>query len=265
MSKIKTSNMPASLAVSLNRVSKSYGSVHAVNDLNLEIEKGIVYGFLGPNGSGKSTTMKMIMGLAKPDNGKISVLGFDPKKNSIEVKRQIGYVPEEPHLYEYLTAIEYFDFLGAVYSIPQAEKDERVEEFLDAFGLKGREDEMISGYSHGMKQKVAIIGAILHRPKLLILDEPLGGLDPKSARIMKDLLHRFASEGVTSIFSTHVLEIADALCDRVCVLYNGDKIAEASPSELRESADMPGSTLEEVFLKLTEVDDVKDIVDALAG
>lgn len=254
----------SSPAVIFKSVSKSFGDVQAVKALDLAIEEGCVYGLLGPNGSGKSTAMKMIIGLLKPDSGKISVLGLDPDKDSLEVKRLIGYVPESVRMYEYLTALEYLDFIGDAYGLEGQVKAERIGEFIEAFDLEGRENEMINGYSHGMKQKVAIISAVLHRPRLLILDEPLSGLDPKSARIMKDLIHRLAASGVTTIFSTHVLEIADAICDRVCVLYRGERVAEGVPMELRAEADMPGSSLEEVFLKLTEAGDVKEIVDALS-
>ena len=257
-----TSN--GSSAVVFKGVSKSFGDIQAVKNLDLEIGEGYVYGLLGPNGSGKSTAMRMILGLLKPDAGVISVLGLDPKKDSMKVKRLIGYVPESLRLYEYLTALEYLDFIGDAYGLDGEVKAERIGEFLEAFDLEGRENEMMNGYSHGMKQKVAIISAILHRPRLLILDEPLGGLDPKSARIMKDLIHRLADDGVTTIFSTHVLEIADAVCDRVCVLYRGERVAEGPPQELRARADRPGSSLEEVFLKLTEAGDVKEIVAALS-
>jgi ABC-2 type transport system ATP-binding protein len=195
----------------------------------------------------------------------INVYGLDPMSDPTGVKRMIGYVPETPRLYEYLTGIEYLDFIADVYKVDPEFKEERIYEFLEAFGLEGRENEMISGYSHGMKQKTALIGALLHEPRLLILDEPLGGLDPKSARVVKDLLHRLSGEGVTTIFSTHIMEIADALCDRISVLYLGEKLGEGSPVELRERAGRPGSTLEEVFLMLTEANDVYEIVDALMG
>ena len=256
--------MSKEIAVSLTGVSRSFGETRAMSSLDLEIEKGSIHGLLGPNGSGKSTTMKMVMGLLKPDSGAIDVYGKDPQRDPIGVKRMVGYVPETPRLYEYLTGLEYLDFIADVYGIDPEEKEERIYEFLDAFGLDGRENEMISGYSHGMKQKTALIGALLHRPRLLILDEPLGGLDPKSARIVKDILLRLSGEGVTTIFSTHILEIADALCDRISVLYQGEKLGEGSPGELRERAGS-GSTLEEVFLMLTGADDVAEIVDALMG
>ena len=258
-------NMREENAVSLEGVSRSFGETRAVKTLDMEIERGTIHGLLGPNGSGKSTTMKMIMGLLKPDMGSINVYGVNPVDDPTEVKRLIGYVPETPRLYEYLTGLEYLDFIGDVYGVDPKAKEERIGEYLEAFGLDGREGEMISGYSHGMKQKTALIGALLHGPHLLILDEPLGGLDPKSARIMKDLLQRLSGEGVTTILSTHIMEIADALCDRVSVLYDGEKLGEGSPLELRVHAGRPGSTLEEVFLTLTGADDVTEIVDALVG
>ena len=250
-------------AVLFNGVSKSFGDIHAVRDLDIEINEGTVYGLLGPNGSGKSTTMRMMLGLITSDSGNVSILGLDPRADSLKVKQQIGYVPESPRLYEYLTGMEYLNFIGDVHDLDPEHKKDRIHEFLSAFELEGREDEMINGYSHGMKQKIAFIGAVLHRPRLLILDEPLSGLDPRTARITKEMIHRMAEEKVTTVFSTHVLDIADAMCDSISVLYEGVKVAEGTPTELRGLVNMPGSTLEEVFLKLTEVEDVQQIVDAL--
>jgi len=250
-------------AIILESVSKRFGDVWAVRDLSLRIEYGRVYGLLGPNGSGKSTTMKMILGLVKPDSGKILVDGIDVSKDPVEVRKMIGYVPETPRLYDYLTGIEYLDFIGEAYGMSPEERKRRIEEFLEAFELKGRENELISGYSKGMKQKIALIAALIHRPKILILDEPLSGLDPRSARIVKDLIHELAEEGVTTIFSTHILEIADAVCDELAIMYEGRKIAEGKPDELKQMAGESGSTLEEVFLKLTGAEDVREIVEAL--
>jgi len=252
-------------AVALSSVSKRYGQTLAVANLDLRIERGLIYGLLGPNGSGKSTTMRMVLGLTRPDSGSISVYGVDVRRNPMEVKRITGYVPESPRLYEFLTGMEHLDFIADVFGLDDDTKGRRISEFLKAFELQGRENEMIEGYSHGMKQKIAIIGALLHAPKLLVLDEPLGGLDPKSARIVKDLLSKLAGKGVTTILSTHVLEIADAVCDRVCVINKGEKMAEGSPAELREISRMPDSTLEEVFLKLTGSDDVRKVVEALSN
>lgn len=253
------------ITVNLYSISKRFGDTQAVDSLDLNVPKGTVYGFLGPNGSGKSTTMKMIMGLLTPDSGEIEVYGMSPQEDPLGVKRIIGYVPETPRLYEFLTGVEYLDFIGDIYGLDPAVKKERIHELMGAFDLEGHENEMIGGYSHGMKQKVAIIAALIHRPRLLILDEPLGGLDPKSARIMKDLLHKLADDGVTTIFSTHVLEIADAVCDRVLVLDRGRKLAEGTPAEVRELSNMADSTLEEVFLKMTGTNDVREIVEAIAA
>ena len=250
-------------AVTLESVSKRFGDVWAVRDLSLRIGYGRVYGLLGPNGSGKSTTMKIILGLVNPDSGKILVDGIDVSKDPVEVRKIVGYVPETSRLYDYLTGIEYLDFIGEAYGMSPEERKRRIEEFLEAFELKGRENELISGYSKGMKQKIALIAALIHKPRILILDEPLSGLDPRSARIVKDLIHELAEEGVTTIFSTHILEIADAVCDELAIMYEGRKIAEGKPDELKQMAGESGSTLEEVFLKLTGAEDVREIVEAL--
>lgn len=251
-------------AVEVDSVSKFFGSVKAVNQVNLKVGRGCIHGLLGPNGSGKSTLMKMILGLVKPDQGNIKVYGLDVWKNPVEVKRMIGYVPETPQLYEFLTGLEYLDFVGDLYGIPNNEKKERILEFLDAFELKGYENKLIGGYSQGMKQKLAIIAALLHKPKLLILDEPLNGLDPKTAKIVKDLIYRLAGEGVTTLFSTHILEIAEAICKKITIMYEGKILVEGSPDELRKLAGMSNSSLEEVFLKLTGTSDIQQIVEALA-
>ena len=255
--------LDVSEAVVLSKVSKRFGDTQAVDSLDLVLQAGIIYGFLGPNGSGKSTTMKMMLGLVKPDSGSISVLGHDPQREPIEVKRLIGYVPESPRLYEFLTANEYIEFLYTVHGFDPKAQQSRASEFYEAFELTGHENEMMGGFSHGMKQKMAIIGALLAKPRLLILDEPLGGLDPKSARIVKDLLHSLAHEGVTTIFSTHIMEIADAICDRIGIIYHGRKLVEGTPSELRDLGGVRGGSLEEVFLKLTGGTDIGPIVEAL--
>jgi ABC-2 type transport system ATP-binding protein len=251
------------LAVNLENVSKNFGTIQAVKNLDLHIDIGTVFGFLGPNGSGKSTTMKMILGLLKADSGSLNIYGINVSTNPWEVKKIVGYVPESPRLYTFLTGLEYLDFIADVYGLDPTTKKNRIEEYLDAFDLENRENEMISGYSHGMQQKIAIIAALLHKPKLLIMDEPLSGLDPKSARIVKDLIHKLANENVTTILSTHVLEIADAVCDKMAILYQGTKLAEGTPAQLREESKMPNSTLEEIFLKLTGTNDIKNIVQAL--
>jgi len=249
--------------VKLTSVSKRYGDITAVDYLDLDIKKGEIFGLLGPNGSGKSTTLKMILGLVKPDSGSVNVLGINVEDDPVAVKRKVGYVPESPRVYEFLTGLEFLDFTGDIYGMQLDEKKKRIEEFLKALDLEGREGDMISSYSEGMKQKVVIISAIMHRPELLLLDEPLSGLDPRSARIVKDLLHEMASQGVTTIMSTHILEIAQAMCDRIAIMYNGRISALGTMEELRQKARMPDSGLEDIFLKLTGTGDIKPVVEAL--
>ena len=250
-------------AVKLTGISKRYSDVIAVDYLDLEVKRGEILGILGPNGSGKSTTLKMILGLVKPDSGSLNVLGINVEDDPVAVKRKVGYVPESPRIYEFLTGLEFIDFTGDVFGMEAEEKKERIEEFVKALDLEGREGDMMSSYSEGMKQKVVIISALMHKPELLLLDEPLSGLDPKSARIVKDLLHELASQGVTAIMSTHVLEIAQAMCDRIAIMYEGRLLALGTMKELRQKAKMPESGLEDIFLKLTGTGDIKPVVEAL--
>jgi len=250
-------------AVELKGVAKRYGEILAVDNMDLTINPGEIFGLLGPNGSGKSTTLKMLLGLVQPDYGSVNVLGLDVQKDAVAVKQLVGYVPESPRLYEFLTGIEYLDFIGDIYGMKTEEKSARINEYLKALELEGREGDMISSYSGGMKQKVALISAFLHRPKLLILDEPLSGLDPRSAKIVKDLLHELKAQGVTTLMSTHVLEIAQAICDRIAIMYHGKLLALGSIDELRKKASMPGSGLEDIFLKLTGTGDIRAVVEEL--
>ena len=250
-------------AVELKGVVKRYSEILAVDHVDLTIKVGEIFGLLGPNGSGKSTTLKMLLGLVQPDSGSVSVLGTDVQKDPVAVKQLLGYVPESPRLYEFLTGIEYLDFIGDIYGMQTAEKKNRINEYLKALQLEGREGDMISGYSEGMKQKIALISAFLHRPKLLILDEPLNALDPRSARIVKDFLQELKTQGVTTIISTHVLEIAQALCDRVGIMYEGKLLALGNMGELRQMSKLPDSGLEDIFLKLTGTGDIRAVVEEL--
>ncbi|MCW4017730.1 MAG: ABC transporter ATP-binding protein [Candidatus Bathyarchaeota archaeon] len=250
-------------AVELKGVTKRYSELTAVNNLNLNIGKGEIFGLLGPNGSGKSTTLKMLMGLVQPEEGNIQVLGRDAKQDPVGVKRLVGYAPESPRLYEFLTGIEFLDFIGDIYGMQPEEKSSRINEYLKGLQLDGREGDMISSYSEGMKQKIALISAFLHKPKLLILDEPLNALDPRSARIVKDFLHGLKQQGITTIMSTHILEIAQAVCDRIGIMYQGKLLALGNMEELRGMASLPDSALEDIFLKLTGTSDVKAVVEEL--
>jgi ABC-2 type transport system ATP-binding protein len=255
--------MSSPYAVELHGVTKRYNEIVAVNNMNLSIYSGEIFALLGPNGSGKSTTLKMLLGLVQPTAGEISVLGLDVKKDPVSIKRQVGYVPESPDVYEFLTGLEYLDFIGDIYGVPTAEKQQRITEYLKALQLEGREGDMINSYSDGMKKKISLISAFLNKPKLLILDEPLNALDPRSARIVKDFLHELKLQGVTTILSTHVLEIAEALCDRIGIMYQGNTLALGNMNQLREESRLPSSGLEEIFLKLTGTGDLRPVVEEL--
>jgi ABC-2 type transport system ATP-binding protein len=208
--------------------------------------------------------MKIIAGIMKADSGNVQVLGKDVAKDPTGVKGTIGFVPESPRLYEFLSGIEYLDFIADVHGMDSATKQERITDFLKALDLEGKENDLIHGYSQGMKQKLAIIAGLLHRPQILVMDEPLNSLDPRTARIVKDLIHKLRDAGVPTIFSTHVLEIADAICDRVVIMDAGRVVEVGSTGELKAKAGSPGSTLEDVFLKLTGSADTREIVEALS-
>lgn len=255
--------MYSQYAVELKNVTKRYNEIVAVKNFNLTISTGEIFGLLGPNGSGKSTTLKMLLGLVTPDEGTVNVLGLDALKQPVEVKRLVGYVPESANLYEFLTGIEYLDFIADIYGVPTEEKKQRITEYLKAMQLEGREGDMINSYSDGMKKKISLISAFIHKPKLLILDEPLNALDPRSARIVKEFLYELKNQGVTTIMSTHVLEIAEAICDRIGIMYQGQLLALGNMDELRKTASLPGSDLEDVFLKLTGTEDLRAVVEEL--
>ncbi|HEY1198979.1 MAG TPA: ABC transporter ATP-binding protein [Thermoplasmata archaeon] len=258
---------PANASASLEviRVSKSFGFVDALHSVSFSVPAGQIVGLLGPNGAGKSTTMKAVLGLIRPDSGEIRLFGRNVAEDPVGTKRQVGYVPESPALYEFLTGAEYLDFVADMYGLDPSTRRDRIQQFLTGLELTGHENSLISGYSQGMKQKVALIAALAHRPRLLVLDEPLNGLDPRSARVTKDLLRNLAThEGVAVLFSTHVLEIAQAICDRVVILHRGRVLASGTVAALRDRTGLAGRGLEEVFLALTGTGDLRDVVDALS-
>src|SRR3989442_2032747 len=247
-------------ALEATSLAKSFGTTRAVDHLAFALGRGEILGLLGPNGSGKSTTMKMILGILKPDSGSAKVYGRDVLTDPIGVKEVSGYVPETPQLSEFLSGVEYLDFVGYMYGMGPAAKKERIGQFLKALELEGHENDMISGYSQGMKQKITITAALMNKPKLLVVDEGLNGLDPRSAKIVKDLLRELAREGGAILFSTHILEIAEAICDRVLIMHRGNLLAEGTPAEVRRRAGMPGSPLGGGFLKITGTGALKEEV-----
>jgi len=248
--------------IEVENLVKRFGGKVALKGISFTVRDGEIYGLLGPNGSGKSTTMRILAGIIPPSDGKVVVEGIDVAENPIEVKRIVGYIPETPVLYESLTPVEFFSFVGSIRGIPKGELEERVERLVKAFGIEEYLGELIGTLSFGTQQKVSIIAGLLHDPKALILDEAINGLDPKSARIMKELLNGFKEEGKSIVFSTHILAVAEALCDRIGIIYNGELIAEGTPEELKRFAHE--ESLEDVFLKLTESqEEVSSLVRAL--
>jgi len=239
---------------------KAYGALVAVHDLDLEIAPGEVFGFLGPNGAGKTTTIRMMVGLLEPSSGSVLLGGHDLARAPEAAKALLGYVPDQPYLYEKLTAMEFLRFVGGLYAVGHAELEERSHDLLEEFGLRDRADELIETYSHGMKQRLVLAGALVHRPKILVLDEPMVGMDPQGALELRRLLGALAAAGITIFLSTHSLGVAEELCDRIGILDRGRLIALGSLSELRaRAAERPArgardASLEAVFLRLTAHD-----------
>ncbi|MDE2142245.1 MAG: ABC transporter ATP-binding protein [Elusimicrobia bacterium] len=229
---------------------KRFGSHAAVAGLDLTVAKGEIFGFLGPNGAGKTTTVKCITGLLKPTAGRVRVAGFDTATRTLEAKRAMGLVPDEPFVYPKLTGVEYLRFVGELYGAPLAAMKTRVPELLEMFELAPWGGELVESYSHGMRQKLVLAGILLHDPKVLVLDEPMVGLDPKSGRLVKDIFLRLAERGTTIFMCTHVLEIAEKLCDRIGIMIGGKMIACGTLGELRASSQKQGD-LEGIFLSLT--------------
>jgi ABC-2 type transport system ATP-binding protein len=230
---------------------KRFGTHTAVAGLDLKVEPGEIFGFLGPNGAGKTTTVKMITGLLKPTAGRVRVAGFDVALQPVEAKRAMGLVPDEPFVYPKLTGTEYLRFVGELYGAALPAMKARIPDLLEMFELSPWGGELVESYSHGMRQKLVLAGILLHDPKVLVLDEPMVGLDPKSGRLVKDVFLKLAERGATIFMCTHVLEIAEKLCDRVGIMIEGRMIACGTVGELEGRAKKPGSDLEEIFLSLT--------------
>jgi ABC-2 type transport system ATP-binding protein len=233
------------------RLTKRYGALTAVDSLDLQVGKGELFGFLGPNGAGKTTTIKMLVGLLRPTSGTASVDGHDLLKEPEAAKARIGYVPDTAILYDRLSAREYLEFSGDLYHVARATRDRRIDALLQLFELKDRADDFLSSYSRGMRQKISLAAALLHDPQVLLLDEPTVGLDPRSARQMKDILIDFCREGKTVFLSTHILEIAERMCTRVAIINRGQLVAAGTLSELRTMVRSDGQSLEQIFLELT--------------
>ncbi|HHY26585.1 MAG TPA: ABC transporter ATP-binding protein [Desulfitobacterium dehalogenans] len=249
--------------IKTNQLTKRYGDVAVVNHLNLEVRAGEIFGFLGPNGAGKTTTIKLLTGLMEPSEGEALICGYDIRKQPTQAKALMAYVPDQPKLYGKLSAWEFLKLIGDLYQIPEDVTIKRAEVLLEMFGLLDRADELLEGYSHGMRQKVVLASALIHQPKVILLDEPTVGLDPASARLLKDVLQELAHQGAAVFVSTHILEIAERMCHRVGILQKGKLIAQGSPEELRRKVGHGGESLEDIFLELTGGHENEELIKSL--
>jgi ABC-2 type transport system ATP-binding protein len=239
--------------IKLVNLTKNYGRLTAVNNVNLEVAAGEIFGFLGPNGAGKTTTIKMMAGLLQPTDGSIQIDGHDVQKEPLKAKFITGFIPDRPFLYEKLTAAEFMRFVADLYEMQDS--NQRINVLLELFGLPDWRNELVENFSHGMKQRLVMASALLHDPKVLIVDEPMVGLDPRGARLVKDIFKDLASKGVTVFMSTHTLEIVEQMCTRVAIINQGKIIAEGSVEDLGRMARMENSNLEPIFLRLTGGDE----------
>lgn len=231
----------------INHLTKTYGNKKAVDDLSLHIRPGEIYAFIGHNGAGKTTTLKAVCGLLKFDSGEIQIGGLSIKTQPLECKKMMAYIPDNPDLYTFLSGIQYLNFIADIYAIPKELREERIHRYSDLFDLTKDLAQPISAYSHGMRQKLAIISALIHEPRLLIMDEPFVGLDPTATHLLKELMHDMCNQGASIFFSTHVLEVAEKLCDKVAIIKQGRLLKSGSMEEVKGD-----SSLEDVFLELEE-------------
>ncbi|MDR1412312.1 MAG: ABC transporter ATP-binding protein [Actinomycetes bacterium] len=239
--------------LTIAHLTKTYGDKRAVDDLSISIARGEICGFIGPNGAGKTTTIKAVCGILDFDRGEISIDGKSLAREPIACKKRLAYIPDNPDLYDFLSGIAYLNFIADTYGVGTAERSERVHSYAEQFELTADLAQPIATYSHGMKQKLALISAFLHRPQLLVLDEPFVGLDPKAARMVKDLMRELCAEGGAVFFSTHVLEVAEKLCDTVAIIQDGRLVAQGTMDEVRGD-----SSLETVFFELAEPERAAD-------
>jgi len=256
--------MNDNIVISVSELKKFFGDVKAVNGISFNVKKGEVFGLLGPNGAGKTTTIKLLLGLLEPNEGTIKIMDLNPEIDEVQIKSQTGYVSEEPLIFKSLTPKDLFNFIASIRKLNAEETSTRAQEYMESLGALEYYEQLVATLSHGNKQKIQIISSILHDPELLILDEPLSGLDAKSVKVVKEIIDIHIENGGAVLFSTHIMEIAEDLCDRIAILNRGKIVGIGSMEELRKQADQLGTNLEDVFLRLTEQDvSVNEIVKKL--
>jgi len=255
--------MPELSLIETRNLVKKFGDKLAVNDVSFSVNGGEVFGFLGPNGAGKTTTIKMIVGLLQPTSGSVSVAGFDVQAQPLQAKAASGYVPDTPNLYAKLTGRELLRFVGDLYDLDRKRVAQRTDELLRILDLTAAGDDTVDSYSHGMQQKASLAAALMHDPKVLVLDEPTVGLDPKSARLIKDILRQIADRGAAVMLSTHILEIAERMCDRIGIIDKGGLVAVGTMNELRSLGKAGEVSLEDIFLSLTGGAEEAEIAEIL--
>ena len=249
--------------IELRSLTKRYGSFTAVDGIDLTVARGELFGFLGPNGAGKTTTMRMIAGILRPTGGTIHIGDIDITKEPIAAKSRLGFIPDRPFIYEKLTGTEFLRFVAGLYNQEGPVIDRRARELLALFDLEERRDDLVESYSHGMRQKLIISSAFVHRPEVIVVDEPMVGLDPKAARTLKDLFREYTRRGNTIMMSTHTLEVAETMCDRIGIIQGGVIRACGTMQDLRNSAETGTMGLEDIFLRLTGENAARVLVDVL--
>jgi len=249
--------------ITLEKLSKRYGTFTAVDSIDLTVPAGELFGFLGPNGAGKTTTLRMIAGILRPTQGRVMLGGVDLARDPVRAKSRLGFIPDRPFIYEKLTGSEFLRFVAGLYDQQGPVVERRARELLALFDLEEWRDELVESYSHGMRQKLIISSAFVHRPEIIVVDEPMVGLDPKAARILKDLFREYTHRGHTIMMSTHTLEVAETLCDRIAIIQAGTIRASGSMAELRARVSDGRAGLEDIFLRLTGENAARALVDVL--
>lgn len=249
--------------IEIINLTKHYGNITAVSDINLTIPSGKFFGFLGPNGAGKTTTIKTVVGLLRPSSGTVRVEGFDVQKQPIQAKHVVGFIPDKPFIYEKLTGREFLQFTAGLYQVNDKEVETRIAQLLETFELTDWANELVESYSHGMRQKLVMSAALIHQPKVIVVDEPMVGLDPKGARLVKKIFREICDKGTTIFMSTHTLEIAEQMCDHIAIIQKGKIIAQGTIEELRQIAETSMTSLEDIFLELTGGYEMKEVIEFL--